>query len=166
MRPQDIVILLKIIALGERPWQLKDLARTLYISPSEVTESMFRSRQAQLISYNKEEVNRLSLANFMEHGFRYVFPATFGTTTIGLPTAHAHPAMKKYFIDAPIYVWPDESEMTRGIGIEPLYPNQSKAAKEDGDLYRFFTLADIIRIGTDEDRVIALAELKKAVLKG
>lgn len=165
MRPQDIVILLKIIALGERPWQLKDLARTLYISPSEVTESMFRSRQAQLISYNKEEVNRLALANFMEHGFRYVFPATFGTTTTGLPTAHAHPAMKKFFNDTHIYVWSDAIEMTRGISIEPLYPNQAKAAREDGDLYKLLALADVIKVGNEQERAIAVQELRAIILR-
>jgi hypothetical protein len=33
MRPHDIVVLLKIIALGELPWKNKDLAASLYIKP-------------------------------------------------------------------------------------------------------------------------------------
>ena len=40
MRPQDVVILLKIISLDEKPWRMKDVALALRVSASEVTESL------------------------------------------------------------------------------------------------------------------------------
>jgi predicted transcriptional regulator len=43
MRPHDVVILLKIIALDNENWMMKDIANTLYISSSEVSESLNRS---------------------------------------------------------------------------------------------------------------------------
>ena len=38
MRPQDVVILLKITAKGNNPWLMKDLSSELEISASEVSE--------------------------------------------------------------------------------------------------------------------------------
>lgn len=43
MRTQDIVILLKIIALGDQKWQYRNPASQLYISISEISESLNRS---------------------------------------------------------------------------------------------------------------------------
>ena len=54
MRSQDIVILLKIAALGECEWFVKELAFTLDISQSEVSESLNRSKIAGLISADKK----------------------------------------------------------------------------------------------------------------
>ena len=51
MRPHDVVILLKIIALDNENWMMKDIANTLYISSSEVSESLKRSAWAGFISY-------------------------------------------------------------------------------------------------------------------
>lgn len=53
MRPHDVVILLKISALKNQSWLAKDLALTLGISASEVSESLNRSRLASLITSNK-----------------------------------------------------------------------------------------------------------------
>ncbi len=37
MRPQDIVIILKIICIGEKNWAQKDIASSLYMSQSGVS---------------------------------------------------------------------------------------------------------------------------------
>lgn len=87
MRPQDIVILLKIIALGKQTWQLKDLARQLFISPSEVSESLNRSQLAGLIDYDKKKVSRQSLMEFLQYGLHYVFPQHPGAMVNSMPTA-------------------------------------------------------------------------------
>ena len=54
MRPQDVSILLKIISLGNQPWQMAGLSNELYISISEVSESLNRSQMAGLIDFNKK----------------------------------------------------------------------------------------------------------------
>jgi len=51
MRPQDVVILLKLQTYNKNDWFGKDLAKTLLISPSEVSESLNRS---VLRSYSME----------------------------------------------------------------------------------------------------------------
>ena len=40
MRPQDIVVLLKIILLDKKDWQKKDLATELFLSPAEISLSL------------------------------------------------------------------------------------------------------------------------------
>jgi Mn-dependent DtxR family transcriptional regulator len=76
MRPQDVVILLKIITKKDRPWQNKDLAGELFISPAEVSDSLSRSEVAGLIDASKKIVFRQSLMEFLEHGL--CFPCTSG----------------------------------------------------------------------------------------
>ena len=44
MRPQDIVVLLKIIALKHDEWNNSDLAQSLKISPSEISEVLNRCK--------------------------------------------------------------------------------------------------------------------------
>jgi hypothetical protein len=46
MRPQEIVILCKMICNGDIPWQNKEPAEALFISASEVSESLNRSMLA------------------------------------------------------------------------------------------------------------------------
>ena len=89
MRPQDIAVLLKIIAFGKQDWMNKDLAASLHISPSEITESLSRSQFAGLINASRKKVFVLALEDFLVYGLRYVFPVQPGTLVRGMPTAHA-----------------------------------------------------------------------------
>lgn len=164
MRPQDIVILLKIIVLEENSWLNKDLAQSLYISGSEIGESLSRSEIAGLIDFHKKRVNRQGLFEFLGHGLHYVFPQQPGAMVTGVPTAHGHPFIKR-FIDADLlYVWPDFKGEARGLSIEPFYPNQVKAVKEDPKLYTLLALLDVIRVGRVREIGIAIKELRNIIL--
>lgn len=165
MRPQDIVILLKIIALGNKPWQNKDLAQSLFISSSEISEGLNRNEMAGLIDHKKKRVNREPLMEFLEHGLHYVFPQYPGSMVNGMPTAHCHPFMKQYFTSELQYVWADAiNGEERGLSIEPLYQGQVKAAHQDAQLYKFLALIDVIRVGRVREIDIAINELKKDIL--
>ncbi len=164
MRPQDIAILLKIIAIRQHPWQLKDLASMLHISASEVSESLNRSYLAGLVDYNKKKVSRQSLLEFLQHGLQYVFPQQPGGMANGIPTAHGHTYMKQFFESDVTYVWPDIHGKSRGLVIEPLYPKQTEAVKEDETLYKLLALVDVIRVGRRREINIAVNELSKIIL--
>ena len=164
MRPQDIVILLKIIALGKDTWQLKDLARQLFISPSEVSESLNRSQLAGLIDYDKKKVSRQSLMEFLQYGLHYVFPQHPGAMVNGMPTAHAHPYMHQFFSSDLVYVWPDLQGKVRGLTIEPFYPKQTDAAKEDQELYKLLALVDVLRVGRTREINVAIEKLSQVIL--
>ncbi len=49
MRPQDIVVLIKIISLQQPDWKNIDIANAILISPSEVSEALNRCKIAGLI---------------------------------------------------------------------------------------------------------------------
>lgn len=74
MRLKDIVLLLKILTVSAPYWQHRDLAASLYVSTSEVSESLHRSHIAGLIDESKRKVQRQSLMEFILYGLHYVFP--------------------------------------------------------------------------------------------
>jgi hypothetical protein len=164
MRPQDIVVLLKIISLGSIDWQFKDLSKQLFLSTSEISESVNRSYIAGLLDHTKKKVRKQSLLEFLQYGLHYVFPQQQGTIVNGIPTAHAHPYMKQFFESELPYVWADIKGRERGLSVEPLYPKQVEAIKNDEILYKLLALVDVIRIGKSREIEIAIKELTIIIL--
>jgi hypothetical protein len=163
MRPQDVAILLKIIALNNSNWQLVGLSNSLFISVSEISESLNRSQIAGLVDASKKKVNRQSLLEFLEHGVKYVFPQQPGAMVRGLPTAHSHPYIKEHFASDLNYVWPDPRGELIGQLIEPFYPKQVEAVKVDYKFYKLLVLVDVIRVGRVREIKFANNELKKII---
>ena len=161
MRPQDIAILLKIVSIDGKAWQISGLSQSLFISLSEISESLNRSKIAGLIDYNKKSVNKMNLVEFLEHGVKYVFPQEPGAMVRGIPTAHSHPFMKKMFASEMDYVWPDRNGDTLGLMLEPLYAKQVEAIKQDELFYKLLAIVDVIRVGRIRDVKYAVEELKK-----
>ena len=64
MRPQDIVILLKIVAMQNDDWRNIEIATSLHISPSEVSEALNRCKIAKLIDSKKERSISILLLSF------------------------------------------------------------------------------------------------------
>ena len=164
MRPHDVAILLKIVAVNNEYFQLTQLSNSLFISLSEISESLNRSQIASLINYDKKKVNRQNFFEFLEHGVRYVFPVKPGTMVRGIPTAHSHSFMKKSFASEINYVWPDVEGKVLGLKIEPFYLKQVKAVKEDEIFYKLLALVDVVRVGKAREIKIAISELRKIVL--
>ena len=164
MRPQDIVLLLKILTSSEIDWQYRDLSADLYLSISEVSESLHRSHIAGLIDESKRKVHRQSLMEFIRYGLHYVFPQVPGTMVTGLPTAHSYPFYSKLFKSELNYVWPDMDGNLRGLAIQPLYKSVAKAVKKDEILYKLLASIDIIRVGRTREIKVAIEELEKVIL--
>jgi hypothetical protein len=164
MRPQDIAVIIKIISMENQPWQLSMLSNSLVISISEISESLNRSKLAKLIDYDKKKINRQNLLEFLEHGIKYVFPLHPGSLVRGIPTAHSHPVLKDNFISEMNYVWPDPKGEIIGLSIEPLYPKQIEAVKDNPLFYKLMSLIDIVRVGKTREIKFAVDELKKEIL--
>jgi hypothetical protein len=147
MRPQDIAILLKIISKGKQPWQNKDLAYELSLSPSEISESLNRSKLAGLINFEKKELHKQSLIEFIRYGLHYVFPVSPMGLTNGIGTAHSHPLMKREFASEQKYVWPKAGGKDFGSAIDPLYADVVKAVEKDEKFYALLALTDVFRVG-------------------
>ena len=159
MRPHDIVVLLKIISLGD-VWMSKDLSESLSISPSEISESLNRSKIARLISPDKKKVFKGALLKFIENGLGFVFPAVPGSFVVGIPTAHSAPILSKHILSNEAYVWPFALGKAKGQSIMPLYPKQVVAVLQDEKLYDMLALVDSIRVGKVRESEKALDLLK------
>jgi predicted transcriptional regulator len=165
MRSQDIVVLLKIAALGEREWFVKELAFTLDISQSEVSESLNRSKIVGLISADKKLLMKNNLLDFLEHGLRYVYPAEPGAIQRGMPTAHNAPPLNNIISAEESYVWPWAEGETRGQTIEPLHPGVPEACIKDPALYELLALTDALRLGRNREKQQAIDELRIRILR-
>lgn len=164
MRPQDVVILLKLISFRNQPWQFRDLSGELFIPLSEISASLKRSDKAGLYNAPERNIHRQSLIEFLLYGLKYVFPIGPGAMVTGTATAHSHPLYKKVFTAELQYAWPDEDGDIRGLSIEPLHPNVPKAAKKDALLYTLLASVDILRVGRVREIKMATEELQKAIL--
>jgi predicted transcriptional regulator len=166
MRPQDIVVLLKIIASNNNQWRNLDIAYSLKISPSEVSEVLNRCKIAKLINKEKREVHLNALTEFLIYGLKYVFPAEPGAIAKGIPTAHsATPIKEKIISSTESYVWPNSNGNSRGQSIDPLYKTVPDAAMDDQAFYELIALVDTIRIGKAREVQIAIDELNKRIRK-
>lgn len=161
MRPQDIVILLKIASKSNQNWLMKDIASELFISNSEVSESLNRSVLAGLIANDKKRIMKQSLLEFIIFGLKYVYPQKPGGLVRGVETAHSAFPLSEIMHSDEVYVWPYAEGNKRGFSIEPLHPNVPKAAIIDHDLHILLALVDAIRLGNVREQKMAISELKK-----
>ena len=163
IKPQDVLVLLKIVTLGEQPWRVMDLAQKLGISASEVSMALERARRVGMLGPDKRTVRRAPLLEFLVHGLRYVFPAELGPVSRGIPTAHSAPSLAHKIVtqDHERVVWPSESAHGRGQSIAPLYPSVPLAVMKNPLLYDLLALVDSIRVGSAQERGSAAVELER-----
>lgn len=165
LRPQDIVILLKILSIHSSDWLIMDLVQSLKISLSEVSESLDRSKFSGLLSDDKKRVNKKGLYELIIYGIKYVFPAQPQALVKGIGTAHSYSEFKNEFSSNIEYVWKSDDGDIIGQEIEPLYEKQVIAAQNDIQLYKILALIDLIRIGNKREFAFAENELKSIILK-
>ena len=163
MKPQDVVVLLKVIALNNDNWQQKPLAQSLRMSQSEVSQSVARSKYAGILDDSGKKVMRQALYDFLQYGLAVVFPAKPGAVVRGIPTAHSASPLKIEISSGEDYVWPFAQGNMRGHGITPLYATAPQAALDDEQLYALLALADALRVGKAREKNMAVQELKNRI---
>lgn len=164
LKPQDILILLKIIALGEKSWFHHTIAQELGMSQSEVSQSLNRTKYAGLIDDARKKVNKIAFNEFLIHGVAYAFPQQPGALVRGMLTGHSAEPLNKIIQATDKYVWPNAKGLDRGQAIEPLYPTAVEASLKDNSLYELLTLVDAIRVGRVREKEMAKRELEKRIL--
>ncbi|MBN1185989.1 MAG: hypothetical protein JXB49_27150 [Bacteroidales bacterium] len=162
MRPQDILVLLKIISMKNPEWLNLDIANSLKISQSEVSEALNRCKIARLIDGDKRKIYINSFKEFLIYGLKYVFPAEPGAIVRGIPTAHsANPIKELISQGSENYVWPYSKGILRGQSIEPLYYTIPMVVQDDILFYELLAILDTLRIGRMREIKIAIDELDK-----
>lgn len=163
MKPQDVVILLKIIALNNDNWQQLPLAHSLKMSQSEVSQSVARSKYAGLLDDSGKRVMRQALNDFLQYGLAVVFPVKPGAIVRGMPTAHSAPPLNLEISNGENYVWPFAMGGTRGHSIIPLYSSVPQAVLDDDRLYELLSLVDALRVGKAREKNLAIQELNSRI---
>ena len=161
LRPQDLVVLLRVsLEPGIAP-SYATLASELSLTASEIHAGVERAVAAQLAhkdEFGKVSLVREALRRFVTQGARYAFPATRG-----VPTGYAVPPLRDKIVqpDAPPLVWPHKDGTVRGEGLYPLYPTVPEAVARNARLYELLALFDALRGGSARERAIALELLDR-----
>ncbi|MEN6439984.1 MAG: hypothetical protein ABFD97_15515 [Syntrophobacter sp.] len=162
LKPQDILILMKLIALGHSEWSYSSLGLELSMSPSEVHSGLKRAGTARLFDEKRRKPVKKALEEFLIHGLKYAFPPSRGGLTRGMPTSFAGPPLKDLIVSSGEIppVWPDPEGEEQGYEYSPLYKSVPKAAAKDFKLYELLVLVDAIRDSRAREREIAVNEIR------
>jgi hypothetical protein len=163
VKPQDILVLLKLVLAPGGDWSYPQLAVDLGMSTSEVHAAVKRAEAAGLA--NKKPMGtepvRQALQEFLIHAVKYSFVPKRGGLVRGIPTAHAAPPLNKKIVQPkePPPVWPHPQGTVRGVEFSPLYRSAPDAALKDTKLYEMLALVDAIRGGRSREQKLAISEL-------
>jgi hypothetical protein len=162
--PVDLLVAMKLVAVGDEALSLRRLEDELALSKSAVGNSLHRLRELDLVKDapgGGRRVNRMLLRDCLEQAARWIAPAKIGDFELGLPTAHsAEPLREKLVGDDDPVVIPLPHGPVRGRAVPPLHPLAPAAAAKDPKLYRLLTVVDALRIGRARERQLAAAELR------
>lgn len=165
LKPQDLVVALKLVILGGHRLSYAELGKRLRLSPFEAHAAMQRLMAARLVVDLGEGPRPImaALRSFVIHGAAYCYPAVRGEATIGFPTAYAVAPLKDLvlFSQEMPPVWPHPEGASRGIALLPLYEKLPLAALEDPALYELLALFDALRIGQARERELATKMLEE-----
>lgn len=165
LKPQDVMVLLKLVAITGKEWSFNELAVDLAMSPSEVHAASRRSLAAQLAVKRDGKLvpNIRNFEEFLMHGVRYAFYPEWGGMVRGMSTLYgASPISEKLASSVePLPVWPDPEGEVLGASFLPLYKSAPKAARRDSSLYELLVIVDAIRGGNARERTIGMKELQR-----
>ena len=159
LKPQDLYLLLALVALGGQGTTYPELSAFTGLSMSAVHAALKRTEAARLLLFEdkRPRVLRPALREFLLHGAKYAFPSVRGGMVVGNPTAHAAPPLVSQIAPSsePPPVWPSLEGTVRGIALTPIYPSAPLAALRNAALYENLALFDALRNGNARERALA-----------
>jgi hypothetical protein len=165
LKPQDVVVMLKIVARGPEPWSYNQLAYELGMSASEVHAGVRRAAEVGLLHVDQGwgVPDASGLDELLVHGVKYVWAPRRGGLVQGMPTGSAAQPLPGLLApgDDPPPVWPDPDGAVRGVAFEPLYKSVPLAARRDPVLYALLALVDAVRGGSGRVQELAVRQLRK-----
>lgn len=164
LRPQDLLVALKVFTRGGAPWTLADIALPLHLSVSEVHGALRRLTEARLFNPATRNAHAANLYEFIVHGVRYWLPPVVGPLGRGLPTAGFGPPVRALLAEAApgspsSFVWPLADGREMGQQLQPFFPTVPTAAAADPELHELLALVEVFRVGSARERKIGTQEL-------
>ena len=154
LKPQDVVVLGKLVSLDEPQVPIHRLAAELKMSPSEVHHAIHRGAEAHLVEVvehrtlaHDKRVHRAALLELCLSGLKYMFPVRPLTHARGVPTGWAAPVLlgPDAHPGALPPVWPTLDGPIAGLAVPPLYRCVPDVARRDPDFYRLMAAIDALR---------------------
>ena len=185
LKPQDIVILLKILARDILPkdsglelLSQNQLATHLCMSTSEVNAGIKRLVKSGLLGLSNPVPKSLDFSKrgilrpikplceeCLISGVKYFFPGELGEYTRGIKTSYAAPAFQNQILlgKDPVPVWPYLEGEILGLTLTPLYTSVPKSVTHYPDplFYDLLVLIDAIRSGRARERNIGVKLLRE-----
>lgn len=160
LKPQDILVALKLVALGREKWTYASLAESLGLSVSETHAAVKRGLESRLLTkleWDGQKAERplpalIQIERLIVDGLPYIMPTPLSARKVcmGMPTADGvSPLDDEFFKASPGYlppVWPVRGGQMKGWALAPIYRTCPFAAKGDTRLYELLTLADGMRV--------------------
>ena len=170
LKPQDLLVLLKVAAHPPQRWTYAALGEALAMSTSETHASVKRavaSGLAVVLMRGEWSPVRPNLLEFVLHGVRYVWPATVGPVKRGVPTAFGAEPLVSQLTAAPgeAPVWAHAAGKAKGPALSPLYRTAPQAALADPALHRLLALLDALRMGRARERSLAARLLETELIR-
>jgi hypothetical protein len=168
IKPQDILLLSKLISLNGMHERQIDLATDLDLSQAEVANSLERLKRASLIDETKKNVNRLAAIEFFKHAIKFLFPIEYDAPSRGVLIGPSAEFIRKEVRsrDDMSYILEDLNGESSGVSIRPIYPSVLKAIKGNEMMYQLLCLVDVLRgLGGVRHRQFAETEISKIILR-
>ncbi len=168
LKPQDCIILLKLIANSQKEWSQRQLADSLAISLGEINAGIKRLLEAGLLRKDgsKHFIYIIRAAEeFLIYSVKYLFPGKPGEYTRGIATGIGaslfHNKIASSNADF-LPVWPDAQGEQQGVALKPIYHSVPQALRNNPDqgFYELLAIIDVIRSGRARERNIAVQLLK------
>jgi hypothetical protein len=163
LKPQDVLVALKLAVIGGADWSYPSLSEALKISQGEAHISVKRLTKAKLYNDMTRLPIRAALEEFLIHGVKYAFPVERGGVMRGIPTAWAVSPLKEKLIESnelpPVWLHPEGT--IQGQSWTPLYASVPDAALKDPALHQMLALLDAIRGGSARERNLAVDLLRQ-----
>ena len=153
LKGQDVVILLKLVAYPQKPWNRLRLSQSLEMNYSTLHGAVERLVQVKLIGSTEQDeclrANTVNVKELLFHSLRFFFPPESGGLIRGVPTGYAAPVFEGLFAigSEPPPVWASALGTVQGFSLTPLVKNAAKLAQNDARLYEFLAMADVLRGG-------------------
>lgn len=170
LKPQDLLVLLKVAAHPPQRWTYAALGAALSMSASEAHASVKRAVASGLAvapARGQWSPVRASLLEFVLHGVRYVWPAILGPVKRGVPTAFGAEPLADHVTAAPgeSPVWAHPRGTSKGPTLSPLYRTAPQAALTDPALHRLLALLDALRTGRVRERELAAKMMETELMQ-
>lgn len=157
LKPQDIVVGLKLATWPDEKWRFEMLAGSLGLSASETHAAVERLKAARLLDGSGKRPLRRNFLEVLTCGVKYFHAVQPGALITGIVTGISAAPLKEHFPaqNLPPFVWPHPEGEVYGYELKPLYRTVPGAALQDVQLYELLVLVDAVR--THEPRPTALA---------